>query len=124
MESTASAEARKQSLHQEIETLTARQSALTQKREQLAHQRTALAAEVAARPDLAFASALVDASEIELARRQQRAQEAEKSYREAEQIQSHARNAAQDAQARVTRLHAEAEAITALLQHHEIKQSK
>lgn len=117
LESTASAEARKQSLQQEITGLIARQAILTQKREQLDVQRTALAAEVAARPDLAFASALVDASEIELSKRQQQAQVAEESYHEADKLQAHARTTVQEMQTRVTRLHAEAEAIMALLQH-------
>nr|MDP9127890.1 chromosome segregation protein SMC [Pseudomonadota bacterium] len=115
MESTASAEARRQSLHQEVDNLMAQRAALTRKREQLDGQRVLLASEVAARPDLSFASALVDASEKELARRQQQAEAAEQAYREAEDIQVRAREVGQDVQSKVTRLKAEADAISALL---------
>ena len=116
MQSVANAEARKQSLAQEVETLMAKQSDLINRREQLDAQRAALAAEVSARPDLSFASALLDASEKELAKRQEQARAAEESYRSAEQAQAKARDIAQEAQAKITGLKAEAGAITALLQ--------
>ncbi len=111
VQTLADAEARKKSLQQEIENLTAQRSVLCVRREQLDAQRVALAAEVASRPDLSFASALVDASETELARRQQQAQTAEQNYREVEQTQAKAQDAARDAQNKHTKLQAEAEAI-------------
>ncbi len=119
VESTASAEARKQSLQQEIESLTTRQTSLTQKREQFDAQRTTLLAEVASRPDLSFAVAMVDASEKELAKRQQQSQTADDACRTAEQSQARLRDAAQEAQNKATRLQAEIEAITALFLHSE-----
>ncbi len=112
----ATTEARRQSLQSELETLTQRHAALAQKRAQLDSERVELAAQVSDRPDLSFASALVDASELELARRQQQMQFAEQTYQEAEAIQASARSIDQEAQGRVTKLRAEADAITALLQ--------
>ncbi|MDX2028110.1 MAG: chromosome segregation protein SMC [Alphaproteobacteria bacterium] len=119
LQAAASAEARKESLQQEIETLAERKFILAERRAQLDEQRSALAAEVAARPDLSFASALVDASEKELAKRQQQAQTVEETCREAERMQVQARETLHIAQANATRLKAEAEAIAALLQHHD-----
>jgi chromosome segregation protein len=117
MQSLADSEARKKSLQQEIENLTAQRTDLCHRREQLDAQRVALAAEVAERPDLSFASALVKASETELAKRQQQAQTAEQNYREAEQVQAQARDATHMAQDKATKLKAEAEAIQNMLQH-------
>ncbi|MFY9287775.1 MAG: chromosome segregation protein SMC [Alphaproteobacteria bacterium] len=119
MQSVATAEARRQSLQQEIETLTTRQTHLNERREQLATQRASLVSDVAQRPDLGFAAALVDASEKELTKRQQQAEAAEQNYRQAEQTQAQTRDQAQDAQVKVTKLKAEAEAINALFLHHD-----
>ncbi|MGB9153623.1 MAG: chromosome partitioning protein ParA, partial [Alphaproteobacteria bacterium] len=116
MQETATAEARKQSLQKEIENLTARREQMNQRRAQFDTQRVALAAEAAARPDLALASAMVEATETELVKRQQQAQTAEQFYREAEQLQTQARDIAQQAQTNVTKLRAENDALTALLQ--------
>jgi chromosome segregation protein len=113
----ATTTARKQSLEQEITSLNERQSQLIQRREQLDTQRVSLATEVAARPDLSFALALLEASEKELAKRQQQAQGAEDKYRQTEQLHTQARDFVQQAQAKVTKLRAEAEAITAFLHH-------
>ncbi len=116
-QSVATAEARKQSLQTETDSLMQRRAALTERREQLDAQRVALAADVSSRPDLSFASAMVDASEKELARRQDQAQAAEATYRQAEQLQNDARQAVQLTASHATKLKAEADAITALLQH-------
>ncbi len=119
MQETATAEAYKQALYKETENLTVRQTQLLQRREQLDAQRVQLAAEAATRPDLALASAMVDATESELAKRQQQAQTAEQFYRETEQLQVQARDIAQNTQAEVTRLRAESDALTAALQTHD-----
>ena len=118
MQETASAEARKQLLQKEIETLSTRRAQLSERREQLDSQRIALAAEAAARPDLALASALVEATETELAKRQQQAQSAEQFYRDSEQLQIQARDIAQKAQEEVTKLCAESDALANLLHAH------
>lgn len=118
-QSVATAEARKQSLQQEVNALTSRQEALAERRNQMDAQRVTLAAEAASRPDLSFASAMVDASEKELAKRQQQASIAEDTYHQAAQIQAQAREINQEKQAVSTKLRAEAEAINALLQHQE-----
>ena len=120
-QSVATAEARRQSLQTELESLMARHAVLAQKRAQLDTERVALAADVADRPDLSFASAFVDASELELARREQQMVFAEQTYQEAETIQASARAIDQEAQARVTKIKAESDAIAALLQQQETK---
>ena len=118
-QSVANAEAQKRLLRQEMESLVARQTVLRQKRDQMDLQRVTLAAEAATRPDLSFASAMVDASETELARRQQHAQIAEETYREAETLQNQARTVVQEHQNKVMRLKAEASAISDILQHND-----
>jgi chromosome segregation protein len=115
MQETASAEARKQALTKEIADLSARSAALNQKRQQLDTQRVELAALAAQRPDLALASAMVEATESELAKRQEKAATAEQFYREAEQLQTQARDLAQAAQNDLTKLRAESDALTSLL---------
>jgi chromosome segregation protein len=119
MQNLAHAEARKQSLQQQTDSLAAQQANLIQRREQQDAQRSALAAEASARPDLAFASALVEASEAELAKRQNQMQTAEQNYRDAEQMQADARDLARSVKDNATRLKAEADALSALLQHHD-----
>lgn len=116
-QAVATAEAQKKALHEEMETLIARRDLLQQKREQMELQLIELASEAANRPDLSFASALMEASETELARRQLQAQSAEEVYREAENLQTQARTIFQDKNDKVTHLKAEALAIQALLQH-------
>ncbi len=124
MQSLANDEARRQALHQEIASLSARRSELIVRREQIDAQRVIVAAEAAERPDLAFASALVDASEIELAKKQAQAQSAETNYRESEHVQSIARDLARTTQANATKLKAEAEAIRTLLQQSDVEAEK
>ncbi len=116
MQETATAEARKQSLQKEIADLQTRREQMNHRREQFDAQRVSLATEAAARPDLALASAMVEATESELAKRQQQAQTAEQFYREVEQLQAQARDLAQKAHTEVTKLRAESDALTALLQ--------
>ena len=115
MQEVANTEARRTTLSKESETLNSRMSSLTSRRDQMDMQRTAVAAEAAARPDLAFASAMVEASETELAKRQSQAQSAEQSYRQAEQLQTQTRDLTQQVHSRVTKLKAEAEAISTML---------
>jgi len=124
MQELARAEARKQSLQQQMETLTTQQANLTARREQMDAQRVSLAAEAASRPDLAFASALVEASETELAKRQQQAQTAEQNYREAEAMQAEAHSVARQVKETATRLKAEADALSNILAHHDSDQSE
>ncbi|MDD3370750.1 MAG: chromosome segregation protein SMC [Alphaproteobacteria bacterium] len=119
MQETASAEARKNSLQRENDSLAERRTKLAERRAQMDSQRVALAAEAATRPDLALAEALVEATETELAKRQSLAQDAETFYREAEALQVQARDIAQNAKAEVTKLRAESDALTALLETHE-----
>ncbi len=117
LEEVATAEARQEALQQELEALTQRQDVLTQRRAQTGAGRTALSAEIAARPDLALARACVEACESELAKRQQQAQDAEQARRDAESAQNAKRDAYQKAEAKHTKLKAEADAIAAMLQH-------
>jgi chromosome segregation protein len=124
MQEIASAEARKQALHKEIAELSSRRTALNQRREHLDAQRIELAAQAAERPDLALASAMVEATETELAKRQEKAQTAEQFYREAEQLQTQARDIAQKAQGEVTKLRAENDALQSLLQTHDENSEK
>ncbi len=119
MQSLATDEARRQSLSLEISNLSSRHAELARRRDQSDEQRATLAAEAAMRPDLAFAAAMVDASEIELTKRQSQAGTAEQNYRDAEQVQVHARDVAREAQAAATKLRAEADAIEALLQQND-----
>ena len=116
VQTVAESEARKKSLQQETENLKTQCANLRLRREQLDLQRVALAAEVAGRPDLSFAVAMVNASETELAKRQQQAQTAEQTYREAEMAQTAAHDAVREKQSIVTKLKAEAEAIDTMLQ--------
>ena len=115
----AATEARLTSLQGELGALARQRADLTAKREKLDAERASLAAEVADRPDLALAASLVAATETELARRESQAQSAEQYYREAEKLQIQARDIVQEAQARVMRLRAEAEALDSMLRHHD-----
>jgi chromosome segregation protein len=115
MQETASAEARKQALQKEVNELSSRRASLIQRREQLDAQRVNLAAEAALRPDLALTASMVEATEIELAKRQNQAQAAEQYYREAEQLQGQAREISQKAQGEVTKLRAESDALSSIL---------
>ena len=119
MQETATAEARKHALQKEIESLSSRRTHMTERRVQFDAQRVSLAAEAATRPDLALASAMVEATETELVKRQNQAQAAEQYYREAEQLQIQARDFAQTTHNAVTKLHAENDALASLLQTHD-----
>jgi len=119
MQETASTEAHKKAIEREMDSLTQRRERLAQRRHELDAQRVQLAAEAATRPDLAMASALVDATETELAKRQQQAQAAEQYYREAETLQAQARELAQNAQNDLTKLQAENDALVSLLEAHD-----
>jgi chromosome segregation protein len=124
MQDVANSEARKTALQQQAETLSSQLGTLAQRREQLDAQRTSVAAEAAARPDLAFASALVEASESELAKRQQQMQVAEQNYQDAEHMQGEARDLWRSVTEKATHLKAEASAIDNLLQHHDEQAEK
>lgn len=115
----ATAEARQQSLQKEIDSLTQRQNSLNERRATLDAQRASLAGEIAARPDLAMAASMVEACETELARRQSQAKAAEEARSGADQAQGVQRDLAQQAQSKLTKLKAEADAIGALLRHQE-----
>ncbi|MER2519907.1 MAG: chromosome segregation protein SMC [Bdellovibrionales bacterium] len=119
MQEVASVEARRAALGKEVEAQAARKADLSRRRVTLDQDRGALAAEAATRPDLVMASALVEACDTELARRQQQAQAAETSLREAEAVQVAARELAHETLARATRLKAEADALSDLLRPHD-----
>jgi chromosome segregation protein len=115
VEAAANAEAHKQALVREIEALGSRQADLAKRRSELDAQRVRYAAEAAGHPDSSLAAALVDASEKELARRRTQAETAEVALRAAETMQNEKRGSAQEADAKLTRLKAENEAIATLL---------
>ncbi|MDD4617363.1 MAG: chromosome segregation SMC family protein, partial [Alphaproteobacteria bacterium] len=119
MQETATAEAHKASIQRESDSLIERRAKLSDRRAQFDAQRILLAAEAATRPDLALAKSLVDATETELSKRQQQAQAAEGFLREAEALQSQARDIAQSTQADVTKLRAECDALTSILETHD-----
>ena len=121
VEAAAQAEARQRSLQQEIQSLAQRQTVLTTRRAQIDAQRVELAAEIAARPDLTLSSAMVDACETELAKRQQQSLDAEQARRDSEHAQNAQRDLVQEAQANVTKLKAEADALNKMLQPHDQK---
>lgn len=117
MQEVAHAEARKHSLQKEAAGLNAQLDMLEQRRQSMDAQRVTLAAEAAARPDLAFASAMVDASEAELAKRQQQMQGAEENYRDAETMQAAARDVSRGVTENLTKLKAEVSALESMLSH-------
>ena len=117
VEGAAAAEARRHALQQEIEELTTRQASLAGRKQELNAERAKLAAEISGRTELSIASAMIDASERELARRREQARAAEEGRRTAELDQAQKRDEAQEADAGLTKLQAEANAIAALFQH-------
>ncbi|MDD3287711.1 MAG: chromosome segregation protein SMC [Alphaproteobacteria bacterium] len=119
LEMAANTEAKQQSLMQEIAALTQRQSIISERRDQLDSQRAALAAEIASRPDLSLAKAMMDACETELEKRQAQAQQAEQARRDADAVQMQKREEAQTVSSLSTRLEAEADAIKAMLEKDE-----
>jgi len=123
LESVAAAETRQQSLQQEIQALSERQAKLAERRLALEEQRAILAAEIASMPDIANARSEVEKAEEEAALRQDQAEQAEQARRDAEKALQEQRGKAEDARSRVTKLRAEAEAITAILQQqHDFEQ--
>ena len=114
---TAKAEAEDKSLRQELQVLLQKQTALAERRAQLDAQRVTLAAEIASRPDLSLAGALVEACEIELAKRQEQAAAAEQARRDADAAQADKLAAVQQAQSQLTKLQAEADTIATMLAH-------
>ncbi len=124
MQEAATAEARQKSLQKETAALLERRGRLAKSRTELDAQRVSLAADAAQRPELALAVAMVDATETELAKRQEQARSAEHFYREAEALQAEARDVAQKADSEVTKLRAESDALTALLQTHDESHEK
>lgn len=116
---TAQAEAQGNSLKQEMQALIQKQTSLSEKRAQLDAQRLQLAESIATRPDLALAVAMVDACEIELAKRQDQAAAAEQACRDAEAAQTDKSAAAQQAQSLLTKLQTEADTIAAMLAQHD-----
>ncbi|MFA4993998.1 MAG: chromosome segregation protein SMC [Bdellovibrionales bacterium] len=119
MQETANAAAHKNALQKETDSLGTRRAQMIQRCDQLKAQYASLKAEAAARPDLAMAASLVEATETELAKRQEQAHTAEGYYRDAEVLQNQARELAQNAQDEVTKLQAESDALTSLLQTHD-----
>lgn len=116
-ESVMQSEARRQSLQNQLMSVEAQRTQMAQRREQLQAQRAELAAAAAERPDLALIASLVDASEIELSKKQQQAQQAEQNTQDANAAEQQARDVTRDAQAALTKFRAEADALNALLQH-------
>lgn len=123
VQDVASAEARRSALKREIEAQDSRKADLSRRRASLDQDREALAAEAAARPDLAMASTLVEACDVELARRQQQAHGAEAALKDAEAVLVSARELAHETQARAARLKAECEALDELLHSHDATQA-
>ncbi len=119
MKQAAEGQARKESLDREVQNLMSRQAAYTQRRAELDTQRTALASEIATRPDLSLARAMVEACEIELDRRKRQTEEAEQARTQAEETLARARADDRAAEEKLTRLRAEAETIAAILAHHD-----
>ncbi|MDD5586926.1 MAG: chromosome segregation protein SMC, partial [Alphaproteobacteria bacterium] len=117
-ETAASVEAKEQALRQEIEALAKRRAELTDRRAGIDEQRMALAAGIAARPDLSQARDVVEACEKNLAHRQTQAHDAEQARHEAERALQAQREKTQEAQAKHTKMKAEADAISAVLQQH------
>ncbi|MBV8061261.1 MAG: chromosome segregation protein SMC [Alphaproteobacteria bacterium] len=116
-EAVMQSEARRQSLQKQLSSVEAQRAQMAHRREQLETQRAELAAEAATRPDLALIASLVEASETELTKKQQQAQQAEQNAQDAIAAEQQARDVTRDAQAKVTKLKAEADALTSLLQH-------
>ncbi len=117
METAAEAEAKDRALTREVAALLDRQAMLAQRRADLDAQRAALTAEIAARPDLALAASMVEACERELDRRKAQAEQAEQARKDAELAQTAARETARESESVVTRLRAEAQAISNMLSH-------
>ena len=119
MQEAATAEAHKNALQKETVSLTTRRDQMIERRGQLDSQRAILAVEAAACSDFGKTLSSLEAAEAELAKRQDEAQAAEQFYRETELLQIEARDIAQNAQGEVTKLRAESDAITSLLQTHD-----
>lgn len=115
MDKATEAEAKEQGLKREEQSLLSRQATLTQRRSDLEKQREELEAQVAARPDLSLASTMVEACDTEVNRREEQATEAKKAYADAQTTQNEARTKAQEAEGKLTKLHAEAEALQSML---------
>jgi len=112
---SVTAETRKQALAREIEDIVIRQKTLAEERHRLDHERTELAAELAAHPALPAVRTQLDSAHASLTQARQQAQAAEESCRAAEEAQTQKRAAALEAETKTTKLKAEAEAIAALL---------
>ncbi len=117
MEQAANVEARENALRREIASLMERQAALTQRRSETESLRDKLAAEISMQPDLSLTKAMVEACDTELAKRKDQAQEAEKAKAQAEETLGKAREDAKQADTKLTKLRAEADAIAKLLAH-------
>ncbi len=124
MQETATSEARHQALRTERNQVKSRADQMVLRRDQLETQRAALLAETTQRPDLAMASALVEATETELTKRQTHAHRAEEFYHEAQGLHTQARDLAQKAQTDLTKLKAEEDALASLLQTHDEQSEK
>lgn len=116
LEIVASAEARQKSLQREIESLSQRRVELTERRAKLDAQRLDLAADIATRPDLSLSVAMVEACEIELAKRQKQSEEADQARRDADMAQNAQREISQAAQGKFTKLKVESDALSSMLQ--------
>lgn len=117
MSAAATAEARQKALTREIEALSERRATLTRRRAEMDASRAQLAGEIASRSDLSLASAMVEACETELERRKTQSEEAKQARAVAEETQNEARARAQEADRAVTKLRAEADALTKMLAH-------
>lgn len=116
IEAIAAAESQQKTLQQSIATLEQRRLTLQQRRVDFIAQRDALAAEQAARPDLALAQAMIDACEQDVAKRLEQVSTAESTQLAADAAQSAARTALQERETQATKLQAEADALASLLQ--------
>lgn len=111
----AAIQARQGALQRSSVDLAQRRALLQERNTEFSAQQTKLLAELAARPDLALAQAMIQACEQDVARRQDGVAQAESSQKEAEQERAAAREAAKKQELTVTKLRAESETIAALL---------
>lgn len=111
----AAAEAKQNALKQSMSNLQDRRQKLQIRRDEFARQRDALVTEQAARPDLTLAQSMIDACELDVAKRQEQVTTAETAQTAAEAIHNAARSATQQEETRHTKLRAESDAIASLL---------
>lgn len=113
----AAVQARHDALQRSKSDLAQRRALLQNRNAEFSAQQTKLLAELASRPDLALAQAMITACEQDVAKRQENVVQAEAGQQAAEQARTSAREAARAQELAVTKLRAEAETIAALLHH-------